>query len=182
MRRVYAKPTGTKRANGSSQPMLNQEKPVHSTRTWLTTLALWAVVAAAPGCAATSAALVPASASAFSQNRPHKVVLQVSDAEPAKWNLALNNARNVQEDLGRDQVSIEIVAYGPGIGMLKLDSVAGARVAEALGAGVSVVACENTMRNQKIKREDMLPGIGYVAAGVVQLMVRQQQGYAYIRP
>jgi intracellular sulfur oxidation DsrE/DsrF family protein len=74
------------------------------------------------------------------------------------------------------------VAYGPGIGMLKLDSVAGARVAEAMASGMSVVACENTMRNQKITREDMLPKIGYVGAGVVQLMARQKEGYAYIRP
>lgn len=114
--------------------------------------------------------------------RPHKVVFQVSDADPAKWNLVLNNAKNVQTDLGHDQVAIEIVAYGPGIGMLKMDSVAGTRVSEAMAAGVSVVACENTMRNLKITRDDMLPKISYAAAGVVQLMVRQKEGYAYIRP
>jgi len=115
-------------------------------------------------------------------DRPHKVVLQVSDADPAKWNLALNNAKNVQQDLGADKVAIEIVVYGPGIGMLKLDSVAGARVGESMASGMSVVACENTMRNLKITRDDMLPKISYVPAGVVQLMARQKQGYAYIRP
>ena len=52
-----------------------------------------------------------------------KVVMQVSDADPAKWNLALNNAKNVQADLGAANVDIEIVAYGPGIGMLKAESV-----------------------------------------------------------
>ena len=79
-------------------------------------------------------------------------------------------------------MDIEIVAYGPGLGMLKADSIAGNRVAEALGSGVSVVACENTMKNQKITRDDMLPKIGFVEVGVVQLMKRQQQGWAYIRP
>ncbi len=112
----------------------------------------------------------------------NKIVFQVSDAEPAKWNLTLNNVKNVQTDLGAGNVEIEIVAYGPGLGMLKADSVAGNRVADALAAGVSVVACENTMKNQKITRDDMLPKIGYVEAGVVQLMKRQQQGWAYIRP
>src|SRR5439155_26532529 len=48
-----------------------------------------------------------------------KVVIQVSDGDQAKWNLALNNARNIQADLGAANVDIEIVAYGPGIGMLK---------------------------------------------------------------
>ena len=117
--------------------------------------------------------------SAWAQN---KVVFQVSDAEPAKWNLALNNARNVQQDLGADKVDIEIVVYGPGIGMLKLESPVAQRIAEALGNHVKVVACENTMKAQKLTKADMLGNIGYVPAGVVELMQKQQQGYAYIRP
>jgi uncharacterized protein len=112
----------------------------------------------------------------------NRVVIQVSDAEPAKWNLALNNARNIQTDLGAANVDIEIVAYGPGIGMLKADSVVGNRIDEAGKAGVKVVACENTMHAQKLTQADMLSGIGYVPAGVVELMQRQQQGWAYIRP
>jgi len=40
----------------------------------------------------------------------HRVVFQVSDNDPVRWNLALNNARNVQTDLGKDEVEIEIVA------------------------------------------------------------------------
>ncbi|MEO7480495.1 MAG: hypothetical protein ABIT70_07765, partial [Sulfuriferula sp.] len=50
-----------------------------------------------------------------------KVVIQVSDNDPKKWNLALNNAENVQEDIGKNKVDIEIVAYGPGLPILKLD-------------------------------------------------------------
>jgi len=112
----------------------------------------------------------------------NKVVIQVSDNDPAKWNLALNNARNLQADLGRDNVEIEIVAYGPGLGMLKTDSAVANRVEETLGAGTKIVACENTMAAQKVARDDMLPKIGYVKAGVVELMQKQQQGWAYLRP
>jgi intracellular sulfur oxidation DsrE/DsrF family protein len=111
-----------------------------------------------------------------------RVVIQVSDADQGKWNLALNNAKNIQTDLGAANVDIEIVAYGPGIGMLKLDSPVGGRIDEATTAGVKVIACENTMRGQKLTRTDMLKGIDYVAAGVVELISRQQQGWAYIRP
>ena len=38
---------------------------------------------------------------AMAQN---KVVFQVSDADIAKWNLTMNNVRNVQQDLGADKV------------------------------------------------------------------------------
>jgi intracellular sulfur oxidation DsrE/DsrF family protein len=66
--------------------------------------------------------------------------------------------------------------------MLKADSVVGTRVDEALGAGVKVLACENTMRGQKLDKADMLGKVGYVSAGVVEIMQKQQQGWAYVRP
>ncbi|MDI9334707.1 MAG: DsrE family protein [Cytophagales bacterium] len=110
------------------------------------------------------------------------LVIQVSEAEPAKWNLVLNNAKNVQEELGAKNVEIEIVAYGPGLGMLKLEAVSNSRVTEAAQSGIKLVACENTMRNQKISKDDLHPAATYVMAGVVQIMKRQAQGWSYIRP
>ncbi len=112
----------------------------------------------------------------------HKVVFQVSDADPAKWNLTLNNVKNVQQELGVDKVDIEVVAYGPGIGMLKAEALIANRVTEAAQAGVKLVACENTMAVQKIAKADMNNDISYVPAGVVELMQRQREGWAYIRP
>lgn len=126
--------------------------------------------------------LTPALAQAQATPIKNKIIFQVSDNDPGKWNLVLNSAKNVAQDLGEDKVALEIVAYGPGIGMLKGDSTAGQRIAEALKSGVKIVACENTMKAQKLTYADMLPNIGYVLAGVVELMQKQQQGFAYIRP
>ena len=111
-----------------------------------------------------------------------RVIFQVSDADPAKWNLALNNAKNVQAELGKQNVQIEIVAYGPGLGMLKADSKIEARLAQALDDSVGLIACENTMFNTKTTKADMYGGISYVTAGVTHLMKRQREGWAYIRP
>jgi len=142
-------------------------------RTILACAALAAAVLAAPACVAADAA---------ASGMKHKVIFQVSDNDPAKWNLALNNAKNIQHDIGKDNVDIELVAYGPGLNMLKLESAVSSRIADALGQGVKIMACENTMTNTKTTRADMLPNIGYVKAGVVELMEKQQQGWAYIRP
>jgi len=111
-----------------------------------------------------------------------KVVIQVSDNDPAKWSLALNNARNVQQDLGKNNVEIEIVAYGPGLGMLKAESKVADRLAQALDDNVGLLACENTMTNTKVSRDEMYGGIAYIKAGVTHIMKRQQEGWAYIRP
>lgn len=135
--------------------------------------------------AALCAALLPATgvqAQAAAAPPTHKAVFQVSDNDAGKWNLALNNVRNIQDDLGAEASELEIVVYGPGIGMLKADSPVAPRIAAALKAGVKIVACENTMRAQKLVYADMLPSIGYVQAGVVELMKKQREGWAYIRP
>ena len=111
-----------------------------------------------------------------------KVVIQVSDDDPQKWNLALNNARNIQEDLGKDKVQIEIVAYGPGIKMLEFDSEVGDLLATAADNGVLIAACGNTMKAQKLTPADMHPSANIVPAGVVEIIKREREGYAYIRP
>ena len=137
---------------------------------------------------ATAAALALPLASIAADDRvaqkPQKerVVIQVSDADPKKWHLALNNARNIQMDIGADKAEIEIVVYGPGIGMLLADAEVANRIEDAVARGVRVVACENTMKAQKISRDDMQKDVSYVPAGVVELMRRQHQGYAYLRP
>lgn len=110
-----------------------------------------------------------------------RVVIQVSTPDPKLWNQALNYIENLRELYGPDKVEIELVALGLGLGVLKLDSTQGPRVAEAVKLGsVHISACEVTMRRQKLKREDMLPNIGYVPAGLGQIIKRQREGWSYI--
>ncbi|HZE62166.1 MAG TPA: hypothetical protein VE085_16635 [Burkholderiales bacterium] len=111
-----------------------------------------------------------------------RVIFQVSDNDPGKWQLALNNARNVQADLGEENVEIEIVAYGPGLNMLKAESKVAGGLAGALDNNVGLIACENTMQNTKVPRDDMYGGVAFVMAGVTHIMKRQREGWAYIRP
>jgi len=66
--------------------------------------------------------------------------------------------------------------------MLKADSKVANRLAQALDNSIGLMACENTMRNTKVTKADMYTGISYVDAGVVHIMKRQREGWAYVRP
>lgn len=161
-----------------------QVRPVNSTRRNAAAVsAALAVCLAlafpAPGYAASDA---QAKAGATAMSTREKVVFQVSDADPKTWNQALNNMKNVQRAVGKDKVDVELVVYGWGIGMLKMESPVGNRVDEAVASGVKVVACEETMHGQKLTKDDMLKSVGYVPGGVIELMKKQKEGYAYIRP
>jgi intracellular sulfur oxidation DsrE/DsrF family protein len=42
--------------------------------------------------------------------------------------------------------------------------------------------CENTMRGQKLTKADMHPKIGYVKAGVIEIIEKSRQGWTVVRP
>ena len=136
-----------------------------------------ALLSAAGAAVATTEA---ARAQGSSSTGKERVVIQVSSPDTKLWNQALNYIENLREFYGPDKVEIELVALGLGLGVLKLDSTQGPRVADGLKLGVHVSACEVTMRRQKLGREDMLPNIGYVPAGLGQVIKRQREGWSYI--
>jgi intracellular sulfur oxidation DsrE/DsrF family protein len=111
-----------------------------------------------------------------------RVVIQVSDDNPKTWNQALNVIENVQQAYGKENVDIKLVALGYGIGILLLDSPNGGCVQDVLKSGAQVAACEVTMRRRKLGRDDMLPNISYVPAGVIEIIQAQKQGWTVIRP
>jgi len=109
------------------------------------------------------------------------LVLQVSDDDPKVWNQTLNNAMNVSKEFGRN-VDIEIVAFGPGLKMLRLDSAVSDRLTEASMAGIALVACGQTMKKSKVTGKDLHPKVRVVKAGVVEIISKQKEGWAYVKP
>jgi len=115
----------------------------------------------------------------------HKIVIQVSTDDPRTQKIALNNAVNLQKYYGMDNIEIEIVAYGPGLGLLTSKSQQGKRVSSLAMQDITFSACGNTMKKVAKKTGAMptlLEGVGQVPAGVARIMELQEQGYSYIRP
>jgi uncharacterized protein len=159
--------------------MLRKENPM---RSFIAALA----VAFAVGFAMTSAG------HAAEGSKPHRVVIQVDQNDPDVMNLVLNNASNVVDYYRerREDVEVEIVAYGPGLHMLRDDSSPVKdrirRLAQdSFPAKVTFAACNNTKQGME-KREGraitIIPQATIVPSGVVQLMERQEQGWSYVRP
>ena len=131
----------------------------------------------------------PAQAGKNITGATHRVAIHVDDNDPRVMNLALNNAKNVLEYYAakKETVAIEIVAYGPGLHMLRSDtSPVKQRVGEmSMAPQISFAACGNTRANmakQEGKDVPLLSEARVVPSGVVRLMELQKQGYAYIHP
>ena len=125
-----------------------------------------------------------------SDQKAHRVVLQVDTNEPAMMNLALNNATNVAQyykDRG-EKVSIEVVTFGPGLHMLRDDTSPVKTRIEVIALStpeISFKACGNTQENmQKAETKEipLIPQAQVVKSGVVRILELQEQGWSYVRP
>ena len=124
------------------------------------------------------------------RTQPHRLAVQVDVNDPAIMNLALNNVSNTVQhynEIGQ-KVEIELVAFGPGLHMLREDtSPVKARIksmSETMPE-VSFSACGNTRENMTKVEAKEIPLISQAKitkSGVVRLMELQERGWSYLRP
>jgi intracellular sulfur oxidation DsrE/DsrF family protein len=117
-------------------------------------------------------------------NPTHKVVIQVNSGDSQTQHIALNNAINLQKAYGIDDVTVEVVAYGPGLS-LYTNSSASERVPSLAMQNITFSLCSNTLEKmtQKLgETPELVEGVGMVPFGVVRIVELQEQGYAYVRP
>ena len=91
--------------------------------------------------------------------KKHHVVFHVTDSDPVKWNQVINNVTNMQKNVGKDLIDIEVVANGPALDMMKLESPVGERMSEAQKNGIAFMACGATMKAAKVTEKDLFPGV-----------------------
>jgi len=122
--------------------------------------------------------------------KEHRVVIQVSQNDPALMTTALNNAENLVAyyQAKGETVKVEFVAYGAGLHMLRNDtSPVKARlkgIAES-SKQVTFSGCGNTMAaqsKQESKEVTLAPEARVVPSGIARIAELSEQGWTYIRP
>jgi uncharacterized protein len=125
---------------------------------------------------------------AAENQKVHRLAVHVDANDPAIMNLALNNAENAVEyyQAKGEEVQVEIVAYGPGLHMLRADtSPVKDRISRMKQQNVAFSACGYTkaaMEKREGKPVEIVPQATVVPSGVVRLMDLEEQGWSYVRP
>jgi intracellular sulfur oxidation DsrE/DsrF family protein len=115
----------------------------------------------------------------------HKIVFQISSADPGTQTLVLNNASNIQKHYGPENVDVVVVAYGPGLSLLTKKNKQAVRVKSLAVQGITFDACNNTMKKiekKTGKKPVLTDGVKVVPAGIAAIVELQEKGYSYIRP
>jgi intracellular sulfur oxidation DsrE/DsrF family protein len=122
------------------------------------------------------------------QDKPfaeHKIVLQLSDNDPKRQALVISVAYNLLKFYDPDKVAIEVVAFGPGIDLLRTDNGNRNRVESLIAQGVRFDVCLNTVdtvERDTGKRPEIIPAATPVQVGVGQILLLTENGYTLVRP
>jgi intracellular sulfur oxidation DsrE/DsrF family protein len=143
------------------------------------TIAALLIAAAAPDIRAQQAPL---------QDKPfaeHKIVLQLSDNDPKKQGLVISVANNLMKFYDPDKVAVEIVAFGPGIDLLRPENPNRKLVESLVAQGARVDICLNTvdtLERDTGKRPEYISAATPVQVGVAQILLLTENGYTLVRP
>ncbi len=110
----------------------------------------------------------------------YRVVFHLDEDDDMRVSLALNNIRNLIADLV--DVEVELVAYASGVNTLRRNSGYSDTIKMLMDRGVKFAACSNTLRGMGIGPEDLLDGVEAVPSGAGEIVRRQAEGWAYLRP
>ena len=122
------------------------------------------------------------------QDKPfaeHKIVLQLSDGDPRKHALVISVANNLLKHYDPDKVAIEVVAFGPGIDLLRSESTSRKQVESLIAQGVRFDVCLNTvdtLERETGRRPEVMPSATPVQVGVAQILFLVENGYTLVRP
>lgn len=117
---------------------------------------------------------------ATAQEKKYKMVFDLSSADTTAHSAVLRQIRNLWKALPGTQV--EVVLHGKALAMVQKDKAFFTDKINALkNDGVTFAVCKNTMKRFNLKEEDMLPTVIFVPAAIAELVVKQAEGWSYIK-
>jgi intracellular sulfur oxidation DsrE/DsrF family protein len=115
----------------------------------------------------------------------HRIALQLSDDDAKKQGLVISIAYNLLKFYDPDKVAIEVVAFGPGIDLLRPDNANRKLVESLVAQGVRFDVCLNTVdtiERETGHRPEIIPAATPVQVGVGQILSLTENGYTLVRP
>jgi len=113
----------------------------------------------------------------------HRAVFHIDEGTISKANMVFHNIQNLLDDLGLDEVEVVVLANGEGVkALLQKPNVHQRQIQRLADQGVKFLACQNSLRFLGLDDGDLLESVEIVPAGVSELVKRQTEGWAYVRP
>lgn len=118
--------------------------------------------------------------SLFAQQNKLRVAWDLSSADTAVQGAVFRQINNAR--IQKPELQVEVVFHGQAVlSLLKDNKSFEARVKAAKEKGVIIAVCNNSLRRLKIDPSLLMPETTIVPSAVVELIVKQSEGWAYLK-
>jgi intracellular sulfur oxidation DsrE/DsrF family protein len=115
--------------------------------------------------------------------KKYRALYFINESDEKKVRGIIRNINNALTDPRlKGKLEVELVAFGDGVEMFKRNNHYDTLLLTLQDKGVILAQCENTIRERKISKEQLLPFISYVPSGNGEIIIRQSEGWAVIHP
>lgn len=120
---------------------------------------------------------------ALAQKKPnnHKIVFQFTNANDTLQQKAIvNQLTNLTNHW--PNAKYEVVIHSMGLPFVMSSKSKQIQAIKALRAkGVRFLVCENTLKSQKVTKDQLITEVEYVPVGIAEIVEKQEQGWTYIK-
>lgn len=110
----------------------------------------------------------------------HKIIFQLTTGDTTTHKQLMKQFSNILSVSPTTQ--IEVVCHGPGLDMLVTGkTIVGEKIKVMADKGVAFKACEFSMKERKVEKDKIIASAGFVEAGIVEIVSKQEQGWSYIK-
>jgi uncharacterized protein len=114
------------------------------------------------------------------KDKAYKIVFQLTSNDTLVHKALIKQVGNALTAAPKS--SIEVVCHSNGITMLQSATTISADGIKALKAkGVVFAACENTLRERKIAKSEIVSEAVFVPSGVIEVVDKELSGWAYLK-
>lgn len=113
----------------------------------------------------------------------YKALYVLNESGDKKIRAVLRNINNALEDPRlKGKLQVELIAFGDGVDVYRKANQYDTLLTALQQKGVLLAQCENTMRERHISKDELWPFISYVPSGNGEIIIRQYQGWAIVKP
>ncbi|MBK9318451.1 MAG: DsrE family protein [Bacteroidetes bacterium] len=116
-----------------------------------------------------------------SKTAQHRVIMQLVSGDTLAHKALISQLKNLKE-VWADSVEIEVLIQGPALDMIIADKTTQQEgISKMKQKGVRFIACEFSMRQRKVTKEELLKDVESVNYGLVEIITKQEQGWSYLK-
>lgn len=117
-------------------------------------------------------------------DNPRRIIMKLNMSDEKEVNHLIGTIYNILKEYPSDTLKVVVIAYGPGMRVLKkdYDKHTLTRIKSLMEYEVDFIGCKNTMGTMKWTKKDFIDNIDYVQAGIAEVIEKKVAGWIDATP